>query len=425
MTKLNPPPTVKEITQTLERAGHEAWCVGGAVRDALLGIETLDWDLATSARPEQVQKLFRRTVPVGIKFGTVGVLDRDGVMHEVTTFRHDIETDGRHAVVRFGASLDEDLARRDFTINAIAVHAERLDVRDPFDGRGDLERRVLRCVGDAPERMREDRLRALRALRFAGRFDFSLEPATWDAIAASAPHLGRLSMERVKQELDKVMEQVTRPARTMERYREAGILRALIPELADAPAARFAALDFLAQPGLARRPDRRMLRLAALFVEPGAPPSRTLERTLKQLKFSNLESRATLSLAAAAGQLDLDRLRSLGDGAEMRRLLATVGRLMVPGLSRLLWARARAEGVEAAAGVAGVRLYRAALRSAMRDPLTVADLAVDGEDLRLAGVPEGKAMGSVLKKLLECVIEEPMRNTREELLRVVDTLELR
>lgn len=140
---------MRTICRTLERAGFEAWCVGGAVRDALLGIETLDWDIATSARPEQVQKLFRRTVPVGVQFGTVGVLDPAGVLHEVTTFRHDVETDGRHAVVKFGASLEEDLARRDFTINAIAVHADTLEVRDPFNGRGDLESRVRERVAGA------------------------------------------------------------------------------------------------------------------------------------------------------------------------------------------------------------------------------------------------------------------------------------
>ena len=187
---LSPPRPVVEISRTLERAGHEAWCVGGAVRDALLGIETLDWDIATSATPTEVQRLFKRTVPVGVKFGTVGVLDAAGVLHEVTTFRHDVETDGRHAVVKFGASLEEDLARRDFTINAIAVHAERLEVRDPFGGKGDLAAKVVRAVGDARQRMAEDRLRALRALRFAGRFGFAIHPATWEAIRESAPSSG-------------------------------------------------------------------------------------------------------------------------------------------------------------------------------------------------------------------------------------------
>lgn len=426
MTRLRPPDEVRKLCRVLEHAGHEAWCVGGAVRDALLGIETLDWDIATSARPEQVQKLFKRTIPVGIQFGTVGVLDSKGVLHEVTTFRHDVETDGRHAVVQFGASLDEDLARRDFTINAIAVHAETLEVRDPFDGRADLERGLLRCVGDAAERMREDRLRALRALRFAGRFDFEIDPSTWDAVRASAPHLSRLSMERVKQELEKVMDQVPRPARTLERYREAGILAALLPTIADAPRERFAAIDHLARPAIVRRPDRRMLRLAALFVEPGEKPAPTLQHTLKDLKFSTVEARATAALAEGAGEVTFETLRALASSAqaaptdpaavELRRTIARVGRLRVPGLTRLLWARAKAEGFPASEGRAGVALYRRALRSAFSDPLTVADLAVDGDDLRAAGVAPGKGMGEALQWMLELVLADPALNRREALL---------
>src|SRR5688572_12893691 len=202
MSLLNPPDTVRQLATTLEKAGFETWCVGGAVRDALLGRRHLDWDLATAATPDQVQRLFRRTIPLGIAFGTVGVLDRDGRMHEVTTFRRDIETDGRHAVVKFGASLDEDLARRDLTINAIAYSPSRDVLHDPFGGRDDLERRSVRAVGEPRERMREDRLRALRAIRFAARFGFTMDPETWAAITESAPHLQRLSAERVHQELE-------------------------------------------------------------------------------------------------------------------------------------------------------------------------------------------------------------------------------
>src|SRR6185503_12860916 len=191
-----------------------AWCVGGAIRDALLGHPHLDWDLATSATPPDVRRIFghRRTIPVGIDFGTVGVLDRDGRMHEVTTFRRDVKTDGRHAEVEFGVSLDDDLARRDFTINAIAYSPRLDEIRDPFGGREDLERRLVRAVGDPEARMREDRLRALRAIRFAARFDFVLDASTRRAIEGSAPFLSRLSRERVKQELDKTMEQVCRPS---------------------------------------------------------------------------------------------------------------------------------------------------------------------------------------------------------------------
>src|SRR3954468_9802642 len=140
MPRLNPPETVLDIAAALERAGYEAWCVGGAVRDALLGHPHLDWDLATSATPQEVRGLFgaRMTIPVGIEFGTVGVLDQNGVMHEVTTFRRDVRTDGRHAEVEFGASLEMDLARRDYTVNAIAFSPTHQRLHDPFDGRGDL-----------------------------------------------------------------------------------------------------------------------------------------------------------------------------------------------------------------------------------------------------------------------------------------------
>src|SRR5262245_55765843 len=169
MKQLRPPGAVLEIADKLEKAGFEAWCVGGAIRDALLGHPHLDWDLATSATPGDVRQLFghRRTIPVGVEFGTVGVLDRAGRMHEVTTFRRDVKTDGRHAEVEFGVSLDEDLARRDFTINAIALSPTTDTLHDPFGGRDDIARRIVRAVGSASQRMQEDRLRALRAIRFA------------------------------------------------------------------------------------------------------------------------------------------------------------------------------------------------------------------------------------------------------------------
>ena len=417
MSRLVPPAAVVEIARTLERAGFEAWCVGGAVRDALLGIPTLDWDLATSARPEEVQRLFRRTVPVGIQFGTVGVLDRDGVLHEVTTFRHDVETDGRHAVVRFGASLEEDLARRDFTVNAIAVHPERLEVRDPFGGRADLEARRIRCVGDPAERMREDRLRALRALRFAGRFDFAIDPATWAAIAASAPHLGRLSMERVKQELEKVMAQVPRPSATLARYRDAGVFAALVPALAEAPTARFAAIDHLPYRALPGRPGRVALRLAALFAEPGQAPARDLERVLKALRFSNVEARLAVDVAQAVGRVEaLETLER--DRVVLRQWVAAAGRLVAPAAVRVLAARVRADASSDASDIARRfrRLHRAVLAVAWRDPIAIADLAVDGDDLRAAGIADGRAIGETLHRLLHLVLEDPARNRRDLLL---------
>src|SRR5881275_1941760 len=280
---LNPPRNVRQIADTLERAGYETWCVGGAIRDALLGHPHLDWDLATAAKPEQVRKLFKRTVPVGVDFGTIGVLDDDNVMHEVTTFRRDVQTDGRHAVVEFGASLDDDLARRDYTINAIAYSPSRDEVRDPYKGQEDLEGRLIRAVGDARERMREDRLRALRAIRFAARFGFDIERDTYDAIVESAPELTRLSAERVKQEIEKTMDQVRFPSKAFAMWRDTGAFGTLIPALARVSAKDLRALDHLRRPLLPRRPARRITRIAALF----APvPAATVRKTLKDLRFS-------------------------------------------------------------------------------------------------------------------------------------------
>ncbi|MGA0920181.1 MAG: hypothetical protein ACO3SD_05640, partial [Gemmatimonadaceae bacterium] len=319
-----------------------------------------------------------------------------------------------------------DLARRDFTINAIAVHAETLAVRDPFDGRGDLARQVVRCVGLSAARMEEDRLRALRAIRFAGRFGFAIEPTTWEAIRASAPHLTRLSMERVKQELDKIMEQVAQPSASMERYREAGILAVLLPALAEAPALRFRTLDHLARPARIRRPARRALRLAALFAEPGQGMPATLERTLKGLKFSNEEVALTRAAVTALGAVPSMQavVTQFAEERALRRFVAMVGRLQVPLVARLLWARAAAERASVHADDAavregrraGIRLYRRAMRIAWRDPITLGDLVIDGDDLRGIGIQSGPAIGATLKRLLDAVLDDPTRNTREQLL---------
>src|SRR5256885_417081 len=169
------PDEVLKIAQQLEDSGFETWCVGGAIRDNLVGLENDDFDLTTAAPPEEVRRLFKRTVPVGIEHGTVAVLDAHNRPHEVTTFRRDIKTDGRHAVVEFGVSLMDDLARRDFTINAMAYHPLKHEWRDPFKGAEDLEKKLIRSVGDANWRFQEDYLRILRALRFSAHAPQGLE----------------------------------------------------------------------------------------------------------------------------------------------------------------------------------------------------------------------------------------------------------
>ena len=182
MVQLSPPPAVHWITKTLQKAGYNTWAVGGAVRDILSGYSAGDWDLTTQARPKEIQGLFKRTVPIGIEHGTVGVLASDGTLFEVTTFRKDIETDGRHATVTFADTIEEDLARRDFTINALAWHPLEQRLLDPFGGLHDLEVGILRTVGTPEKRFAEDYLRILRALRFAGRFYLTIEVSSWRAL---------------------------------------------------------------------------------------------------------------------------------------------------------------------------------------------------------------------------------------------------
>jgi len=423
---LNAPIGVQEIVARLERAGFETWCVGGAVRDALLGHPHLDWDFATAATPAEVIRVFKRTVPIGIEFGTVGVFDSQGTMHEVTTFRRDVNTDGRHAVVEFGASLDDDLARRDFTVNAIAYHPKSQEIRDPFDGRLDLKRGLVRAVGKASERMREDRLRALRGIRFAARFSFHIEPETWAAIRASASHMGRLSPERVKQELEKTMEQVERPSNALEWWREAGFLEELVPSIAMAPTERFAALDSLPRAEGALAKGATLSRLAMLWF--GEKESVAAAAT-KALRFSNADSSWISSLAGASAELGRTIDATVREGApsavDVRRWVARIGRMRTETFFTLYAALWRARLANDANAIDESRidaLSKLAVIIAFRDPIEIADLAVDGEDLHKAGIKNGPAMGKALHVLLERVIENPALNTIDQLTEIAKAL---
>ena len=424
---LKPPTAVLQIAASLEKAGHEVWCVGGAVRDALLGHPHLDWDFATSATPDQVRTVFgrKRTIPVGIDFGTVGVLDDAGVMHEVTTFRRDVRTDGRHAEVEFGVSLDDDLARRDFTINAIALSPTRGDVRDPFDGQGDLARGVVKAVGVPADRMREDWLRALRALRFAARFDFRIEDDTWAAVCESAPFLTRLSAERVRQELEKTMDQVKAPAPALARWRESGAMRVLLPELARGGEAE-QAVDHAAQPGLSRRPGRRLNRFAVWWSDQDAESA---EAIALRLRFSKRDAQWLASLVGAWNVLGRDVTASLGaDGPAplaVRRLIARITRPLLPAFFRLAdarWSARRGAGASAPSRAAVGALYRRARRVSLTEPIDLRDLAIDGDDLRTLGLAPGPALGKTLSVLLDRVLEDPSVNTRDALMRLATSL---
>ena len=379
------PDTILQIARTLEGAGFEAWCVGGNLRDTLLGHPHSDYDIATSATPEEVQRLFPRTVAVGIKYGTVGVLDPQRVLHEVTTFRQDVLTDGRHAVVRYGVALEEDLGRRDFTINAIAYHPLRHEWRDPFLGKRDLDQALVRAVGNPGQRFQEDYLRILRALRFAARFDFRSDSATWDAARAAAPGLAQLSAERVRDEWFKGLQTAQSVGKLASLWLEVGAARIWIPELEPAAASQ----------GLTAQPDppaRDPVVLTALLT--GSPVA-----VLRRLKASNAE------VDRAVGMERGPEAPPAADERTVRRWLAAVGDSADDLIT--LWSLRYGSPPPWAESVRQIRMRR--------DPLTRSDLAITGTDLLALGVT-GPRIGETLAGLLDRVLEEPALNTRESLL---------
>ena len=376
------PDEVVGIAATLERAGFETWCVGGALRDRLLGSPAMDVDLATAARPEQVRRLFPHTVAVGARFGTVGVLDSQRVLHEVTTFRKDVETDGRHAVVEFGATLEEDLARRDFTINALAYHPIRQEWRDPHGGAADLEGRVIRAVGNPATRFAEDYLRILRALRFAARLRFTIEPETWRAAVAAAPGLAGLSAERVRDEWFKGLDSAQSIAALVTLWHEVGAAREWLPELGST-------YPFPQDPP----GDRDPVILTAGLCE---MPDVVLER----LRASNEE-------IARARALRTGPLAPAGDDARSARRWMAEVQDAADDLMRLAGLRA-GSAPQWCAAVEGVR--------SRGEATSRAGLAVSGADLLAIGVPAGPELGRLLSRLLDAVLDDPARNTREALL---------
>jgi tRNA nucleotidyltransferase (CCA-adding enzyme) len=322
---------------------------------------------------------------VGIKYGTVGVLDRKRELHEVTTFRRDVATDGRHAVVAYGVALEDDLARRDFTINAIAYHPLRREWRDPFGGARDLEKRLVRAVGDPAQRFREDYLRILRALRFAARFDFSIDPQTWEAARAEGPGLARLSAERVRDEWFKGLRTARSLSRLVSLWKEVGAAQAWIPEL-DAP---LGSRNHIPEPPPG---ERDPVLLTALLCSSAAD-------VLKRLKASNAE---------------VDRARALERGPEapsgtdersVRRWLAQTGE-SADDLSALWSLR---HGGDPPWGEA-VRKIRG-----RGDALSRTDLAVNGSDMEALGA-RGPRIGQMLTQLLDQVLEDPTLNTKDRLL---------
>lgn len=386
--RIQVPEEVLTIVRTLEDAGYESWCVGGAVRDALLdqADERGDYDIATAAGPDRVQELFKHTVAVGLRYGTVGVLDRHRDLHEVTTFRRDVNTFGRHAEVEFGVSLDDDLARRDFTINAIAYHPLRHEWRDRFAGAEDLDRKVLKAVGDPAERFREDYLRILRGIRFTARLGFTMDSPTWDAAIEEIDGLQGLSAERVREEWFKGLMTAQSVSRLVSLWNRIGAAPIWIPELLGPDD-----VD-LEETNLDAASRDPVVLTTILCLDPVA--------VLQRLKASNQE------IGRAASMVSGPPTPDGADALATRRWLAAVGD--VSDDLRLLWQIRHGSSWPWETLVGEIR--------ERGDPLTRADLVIDGDDLVNIGMEPGPAIGEALERLVTAVVDEPALNTKEQLL---------
>jgi tRNA nucleotidyltransferase (CCA-adding enzyme) len=436
------PADVLAICRRLREKGKRGWIVGGCVRDLLRGEAAKDWDVATDARPEEVMRVFRKVIPTGVQHGTVTVL-LGGVHYEVTTLRGEgAYSDGRRPdTVEFVDDITADLARRDFTINAIALDPVDGHVIDPFEGRRDLAARVVRAVGDPNERFAEDGLRVLRAARFAATLEHVIDPATEQAMgsARSIETFKRVSAERVRDEWMKAM-LARRPSVAFQIMRRTGLLDVTCPELGatfgceqnkwhsyDVWGHTMEVLD-------AMRPDP-VLRVAALLHDVGKPKTRVLsdkthdytfydhervgagmsDKILARLKFSNEERARVVGLV----RHHLICYSPDWTDAAVRRWLRRVGTALAPDLYALGVADVLGKGRDVTDEVEAIRQLeqRATALLAAGAALSARDLAIDGRDLmRELALPQGRVVGELLEKLVEVVTDDPAANERGRLL---------
>lgn len=457
MIQFTMPEKVTYIINTLLENGYEAYAVGGCVRDTVLGRVPEDWDITTSAKPEEVKALFRRTLDTGIRHGTVTVmLDKDGF--EVTTYRIDGEyEDSRHPKnVEFTSSLKEDLKRRDFTINAMAYNPQAGMV-DMFDGIGDIRRKVIKCVGNPGARFDEDALRMLRAVRFAGQLGFRIEEATEKAISQKTDALKHISWERIRTELDKLL--ISQNPWMLKTASRTGMCQVVLPEL-DAMLLQeqnnphhiysvgdhaLKAVQCMNEAYCGCRDYNKKLHSTLawtmLLHDVGKPDTYTADENgighfyahaklgaqmarsiLKRLRFDNdtIERASrliyfhdypfTLNLAAmrrAANKIGPDNME----------LLFLVKQMDIAAQSTAVWKEKNNQIEEAK------RLYQEIVEK--EQCLTIKDLAVKGGDLISLGIPRGPKVGEILAKLLDLVLEQPQRNTKKQLLLEAEALKNR
>ena len=433
------PKGVGYIIKELNKNGHEAYVVGGCIRDILIGLLPKDYDITTSADPDEVIRIFKKTIPTGIKHGTVGVVTTDGI-YDVTTYRSEGEyINSRYpANVIFIDDLVEDLRRRDITINAIAYNTEK-GIIDPFDGTADIRGKIIRAVGNPILRFKEDALRILRAIRLATTLNFNIEEKTLFGIVETMDGLQFISVERIREELNTILLS-EKPSRGISMLFQLGVMKYVIPEIMtmavfsqfnkhhdkDVLGHTLDVVDHV--------PAKLHLRLAALFHDCGKPGTFTVDRNgighfyghearsaeiaetiLDRLKYDRKTTKKVLTLISNH-MVSTDMKNEL----KLKKLIQKLGKENINDLFELKTADFISKPESG-----NTKLFEiSGLRDRMvdildrKDPLNIRDLAVNGQDIMNLGIKEGRAVGNILNDLLEKVLKDPRLNEKETLLTI-------
>ena len=437
MDRIPVPQQLKELSRFFTHNGYSVYLVGGAVRDIFLGKKPVDWDVATDAKPEDVSRIFQRVIPTGIEHGTV-TIPFHGKMIECTTFRTEQGySDGRRPdAIDYAATIEEDLSRRDFTMNSIAVSLPEGKITDPFGGRDDIRRGIIRTVGNASERFSEDGLRPLRAVRFSAQLGFAIEEETLSAIPGSLSVTAKVAKERIRDEIVKLILAPV-PSAGFRFMESAGLLALILPELHACRGVEqkglheFDVLDHLLAACDAATQDRLEIRLAALFHDIGKPSVRALDgegnytfynhETVSATIAGKIMNRLRFPLKTTATVTHLVRQHMFHyepswTDAAVRRFIVRAGEENIPDL----FALRRAD----ACAITGLKTEPAHLiefgdriRAVTEEQhaFSLKDLHINGNDLIALGIPAGRLTGQILKELLEAVLDDPALNTHERL----------
>jgi len=439
--RLDVPDEVVSLIKRINRHKYQAYLVGGSVRDRILKREIYDWDVATSAPPALIMRLFKRTYPTGLKHGTVTVLYK-GLKFEVTTFRSEsVYKDGRHPEeVRFGVDIYEDLSRRDFTINSIAYNPIQNEIIDPYGGLKDIERRLIRCVGRAVDRFSEDGLRCIRAIRFAAVLNFKLHRDILPAIRETIPVFMKVSIERVREEFLKLLS-AEKPSRGIIYLHKSGILEKILPELSssigfvqnrwhkhDLFTHSLKIVDYLPRTD----PELRLIGLLHDIAKPICKTGPTedatyyghdskgaemVEEIFKRFKFSNKSiERARLIVAN-----HMIGYKSDWSDAAIRRLMRRLNRETYTIIEfQKADVMARGTSVKSSIRLLNELKERVEMLERESSALNLHQLKVDGNDvMKIKDITPSPEVGRILKRLMEMVIERPELNRRDRLLRLI------